>query len=267
RYTPGEPFTVRYYVQGQGNLPEVNALAPKLPPEVQLLSQRSATPGGPFQNKAFELTFSTDKDTEQEIPAIGFVYFNAAAKKYERTVSTPVLLVPVKKPVEPLHAEQLALGVPAKTWSVSSAAPHSWSFLSLQAILAVIWSWGAATLGRTAWRAHRQRNPRHLIRERWKVLLDPKTTDPEWVRHAEQVLFETLDARSPRPLQTRRQAIAFARRQWGETVGASVERFFQDWENAHYRPEKGPLPEASATRAMLVEVRRSLLSRKPRWRT
>jgi len=267
RYTPGDPVSVRYYVTGQGNLPEVNRLSPVLPEGVALLAQRNASLSGPFQNKTFELTLTTDREDEFEIPALEFVYFSPASGKYESVQASAVQMVPVKRPPEPLTAEKLDLGPVAKTWSASKPLSQSFGFWLVNAALALIWV-GLATRQFTSWnQARLASDPRHQLRQAWKQLLHPKDVDSTWVERAEALLFRTLDARSPRPLTTRRQAAAFAKKQWGEAVSDPVARFFSEWENAHYRPERGPLPEPGPTREMLRSLRRPLLSRKPRWRT
>ena len=264
-FVPGEPFSLRYFLTGRGNLPEVNRIALALPEGFTILAQRSQMVSGPFQNKIFDISVTTQSLERLVLPPASFWYFNPATLTYESAVAESVELIPRPKPEVPL-ARVLDLGAPADTPDVSTPLFETFAFKALQALLALVWGALAAWKTVRAVAARRARHPRHRMRLRWRALLKASPEQPDWVSRAETLLFETISARSPRPLTTRRQAVAWAEKTWGAGVAENLRQFFASWENAFYRPEKTPPPEAQATRALLQRLKRPLLSRKPRWR-
>ncbi len=265
RFYPKEPTALRFFLSGNGNFPEINALPIQWPAGVQVVSQQSQTTGsGVFQTKVFQVVVTVDSQTSFDLPGLRLGYFNPMLRQYTVATSEPIHFEVTIRPPEPERPEDISIGPIATQWHAVTRPAESRTVWILQVLLALAWLGCFARVLSRGLGKLRRANPWPGLRARWKLLLSPKTENPEWLRHAEALLFDTIQAHSPKRLTTRREALSFLRRLWGEKEARSAGEVFSQWENLRFSPQPPPAPTRSEWVPRLKELKRWLFRRTPR---
>ncbi len=265
RFYPKEPTAIRFFLSGNGNFPEINTLPIEWPEGVQIVSQQSQTMGsGVFQTKTFQVVVTIDSQTSFDLPPLRLAYFNPALKQFQVTTSEPIHFEATLRPPQPERPEDINVGPAETEWEPSIPLAQTHSFWFLQVFLVALWLGFFARVVARGIGKLRNHSPWPALKARWKHLLSPKNEDAEWLKEADQLVFDCVRAHSQKPLVTRRDAVIFLRRIWGEKEAESAREIFTRWENSRFSPQPPALPARSEWTLRLRELRRWLLRRRPR---
>ncbi len=261
-FFPNEPILLRYFLTGSGNFAEVNALSLQLPDSVKLLSQRASLQGsGPFQTKIFEIALSVASVEGGEIPPVRLTFFNPQIGRFETTLTSPVRLQLLTRPTAPLVEEAIDFGPLEKEPNESVALWRQPLFRLLNVGLLVLWAFFFIHLWAKRVRERRARDPWRKIQARWRELFQPANLSETWCADAEQLLFDTLATRSAKPLRTRREAVAFSLKTYGEQTTQAVKEVFSEWEKSRFSHLPSETPTAARWEARLKHLRKQLSAR------
>jgi hypothetical protein len=258
RFFPEEPVTIRHFLTGTGNFPDVGSIRLNLPPEARVVSQRSSnrnTLG--YAAKVFETTLLVDSNQNVTVPSAEFTRFNPSLGRYETARTDPILLEYAQRPPAPADLSALDLG-PLLGFEAEPNASHFWS---LNLLLAALWLTALGVKVSRALKKRRQSDARLQLQAQWeKVFQDTSRTIAWWVQ-VEHLIFQTLKFRFPAAV-TRDSALRKAATLWGPTTAKYLETIYHYVSHSEFSggSPAGPAPEVEPLRA----IAKRLVSKRPK---
>lgn len=257
RFYAEEPVTLRHFLTGLGNFPDVGALRLKLPPEARLVSQKTLlrnTPGS--AGKVFETTLLVQGEQNVSLPGVEFTRFNPELGRYETAKTEPILLEFSHRPPVPPDLSSLDLG-PLLPFEEPRSRMGFWV---LNVVLTAVWLTFLSIKLARAWRKRRQTDRRLQLKHQWEQALKGASPALAWWIQIEDLIFQTLKFRFPEAI-TREAAIQKAAALWGHNTAKYLDEVYRFVSHAEFSgAPAGPPPKAEPLQALC----KRLVSKRPK---